>query len=101
MIKLIAVGKLKEQYLVNMVEDYKKRINKYHKLEIVEINDDGIEKEGIKILEKLSKKSSSSVIGNSLDKFIALFSSVNVEVKHDNAVTALLSVCLKYNTKKA
>ena len=53
MIKLIAVGKLKEQYLVNMVEDYKKRINKYHKLEIVEINDDGIEKEGIKILEKL------------------------------------------------
>ena len=36
MIKLIAVGKLKEQYLVNMVEDYKKRINKYHKLEIVE-----------------------------------------------------------------
>ena len=29
MIKLIAVGKLKEQYLVNMVEDYKKRINKY------------------------------------------------------------------------
>ena len=33
MIKLIVVGKLKEQYLVNMVEDYKKRINKYHKLE--------------------------------------------------------------------
>ena len=57
MIKLIVVGKLKEQYLVNMVEDYKKRINKYHKLEIVEINDDGIEKEGSKILEKLSKKS--------------------------------------------
>ena len=56
MIKLIVVGKLKEQYLVNMVEDYKKRINKYHKLEIVEINDDGIEKEGTKILEKLSKK---------------------------------------------
>lgn len=57
MIKLIVIGKLKEQYLVNMVEDYKKRINKYHKLEIVEINDDGIEKEGSKILEKLSKKS--------------------------------------------
>ena len=33
MIKLIVVGKLKEQYLVNMVEDYKKRINKdYRKL---------------------------------------------------------------------
>ena len=57
MIKLIVVGKLKEQYLVNMVEYYNKRIKKYHKLEIVEINDDGIEKEGSKILEKLSKKS--------------------------------------------
>ncbi len=26
MIKLIVVGKLKEQYLVNMVEDYKKEL---------------------------------------------------------------------------
>ena len=29
MIKLIVVGKLKEQYLVNMVEDYKKMLNGY------------------------------------------------------------------------
>ena len=34
MIRLIVVGKIKEQYLVNMIEDYFKRINKYHKLKL-------------------------------------------------------------------
>ena len=32
MIRIICVGKLKENYMVNMVEDYLKRINKYHKI---------------------------------------------------------------------
>ena len=39
MIRIICVGKIKEDYLVKMIEDYSKRINKYHKLEIVEIID--------------------------------------------------------------
>lgn len=40
MIKILCVGKLKEDYLVNLVNDYKKRINKYIKLEIIELKDD-------------------------------------------------------------
>ena len=39
MIKIICVGKLKEKYLKDMVNDYLERINKYHKLEIIEVND--------------------------------------------------------------
>ena len=39
MIKLICVRKIKEKYLMDMVLDYNKRINKYHKLEIIEVND--------------------------------------------------------------
>ena len=35
MIKIICVGKLKEKYLIDLVNDYKNRINKYHKLEII------------------------------------------------------------------
>ena len=35
MIKLLCVGKLKEQYLIDFVNDYKKRISKYHKIEII------------------------------------------------------------------
>ncbi len=52
MIKILCVGKIKEKYLVELIADYKKRINKYHPLEIIEVNDVGsLEKEG-KLLEK-------------------------------------------------
>ena len=39
MIKIICVGKVKEQYLNEAILDYKKRISKYTKLEIIEVND--------------------------------------------------------------
>ena len=46
MIKLLCVGKLKEQYLIDFVNDYKKRISKYHKIEIIELKDfDTLDKE--------------------------------------------------------
>jgi len=55
MIRIIAVGKIKENYLVNMIEDYLKRVNKYHKVEIIEIPDDNPKSEGNKILLKIEK----------------------------------------------
>ena len=39
MIKIICVGKLKENYLKEAVEEYSKRISKYTKLNLIEIND--------------------------------------------------------------
>jgi 23S rRNA (pseudouridine1915-N3)-methyltransferase len=39
MIKIICHGKIKEDYLNKLIEDYKKRISKYHKLEIIELKD--------------------------------------------------------------
>ncbi|MCI8346407.1 MAG: 23S rRNA (pseudouridine(1915)-N(3))-methyltransferase RlmH [Bacilli bacterium] len=39
MIKIICVGKLKEGYLKEAIEEYKKRISKYTKLEIIEVKD--------------------------------------------------------------
>lgn len=57
MIKIIVVGKIKEDYLKNMIDDYKKRINKYHKLEIIEVKDeDNLEKEKNNILKVLDKR---------------------------------------------
>ena len=50
MIKLICVGKIKEKYLTDGVNDYFKRINKYHKFEIIEVNDSNMKDEAIKIL---------------------------------------------------
>ena len=40
MIKIIAVGKLKEKYLIDALNEYKKRITKYTKINIIEIPDE-------------------------------------------------------------
>ena len=49
MIKIICVGKLKEKYLIDLVNDYVKRVNKYHKLEIIEVKDNNIKEEALEI----------------------------------------------------
>ena len=63
MIKIITVGQLKEKYLKDAVEEYKKRLSKYTNLEIIEIKDEGlveekkaIELEGEKINKYLDNK---------------------------------------------
>ena len=55
MIKIIAVGSLKEKYLKSMVEDYYKKITKYHKIELIEVKDSNITKEKDEILKKINK----------------------------------------------
>lgn len=42
MIKIVCVGKLKEKYLKDASLEYIKRISKYTKLEIIELEDEGI-----------------------------------------------------------
>ena len=39
MIKIICIGKIKEQYLKDAINEYLKRISKYTKLEIIELPD--------------------------------------------------------------
>ena len=39
MIKILCVGKIKKDYLEKLIDDYKKRIGKYIKIEIVELKD--------------------------------------------------------------
>ncbi len=51
MIKIICIGKLKENYLKELINDYQKRINKYHKLEIIELKDSNILEEKKEILK--------------------------------------------------
>lgn len=73
--KIICVGKIKEKFFVDAINEYSKRISKYTKLEIIEVSDEAnesiaLKKEGEKILSKI--KDSDYVItleidGNSLD----------------------------------
>ena len=51
MIKIICVGKVKEQYLKDAIKEYQKRISRYVKLEIIEVADIDSDNVG-KILEK-------------------------------------------------
>lgn len=57
MIKIICLGKIKEKYLSDLINDYVKRINKYHKLEIIELKDSNDRKiEEQAIFSHLQKK---------------------------------------------
>ena len=52
MIRIIAPGKIKESYLTDLINDYSKRIAKYHKIEIIELKDnEDIKKETMEILK--------------------------------------------------
>lgn len=62
MIKIICVGKLKEKYFIDAIKEYKKRLFKYTKLEIIELPDYNYDKEktiyeeGKNILSKINDK---------------------------------------------
>lgn len=60
MIKIICVGKIKENYLKEAIKEYEKRISKYSKLEIIELEDESngniLEKEKNKIMNKIQDK---------------------------------------------
>jgi len=57
MINIICIGKIKEDYLNQLISDYKSRINKYHKLNIIELKDnEDIEKETKEFLKYFNPK---------------------------------------------
>ena len=57
MIKIICMGKIKEDYLTKLIEDYKKRIARYHKIEIIELNDSNdLQKESVDILKHINSQ---------------------------------------------
>jgi 23S rRNA (pseudouridine1915-N3)-methyltransferase len=46
------MGKIKEDYLNKLIDDYKKRISRYHKIEVIELNDSNdLQKESVDILK--------------------------------------------------
>ena len=56
MIKIVCVGKIKEKYLIELINDYLNRINKYHKINIIELKDNDIKSESNEILNTLNTK---------------------------------------------
>lgn len=63
MIRILAVGKIKEQYLVDGINEYLKRMQAFDKVTITEVKEvniktpqENIQKEGINLLEQISDK---------------------------------------------
>lgn len=56
MIRIVCVGKIKENYLAEMIRDYLLRINKYHRTEIVEVKDSNPETEASLIIKQIPKQ---------------------------------------------
>ena len=56
MIKIICIGKIKEKFYVDAIEEYRKRLSKYTKLEIIELHDSTITKEKELILKNINLK---------------------------------------------
>ncbi len=96
MIKLICVGKIKDKNLSSLIDDYIKKINHYHKLEVIEVKDepindneksvlnieadrvlDKIDKDEYVILMDLHGKSIDSVsLANKIDKLFVSYSKI-------------------------
>ncbi len=67
-VKIICVGKLKEKYLIDAVNEYSKRLSKYGKVEVLELSETKlvedkdsyikqvVDDESNRIIEKLDKK---------------------------------------------
>ena len=56
MIKIICVGKVKEKYLQEAISDYMKRISKYHKVDIIILEDSNMAEEKTRILKHIDSK---------------------------------------------
>jgi 23S rRNA (pseudouridine1915-N3)-methyltransferase len=62
MIKIICVGKIKEKFFKEAIEEYKKRLSKYTKLNIIEVEDINLNN------EELIKQKESELILKHIDK---------------------------------
>jgi 23S rRNA (pseudouridine1915-N3)-methyltransferase len=86
-IKIIAVGKVKERYITEGINEYLKRLSAFCKVEVVELKDEGMEKEAKKIIDRIDSK------GYLLDALGEEFSSEgfsNLLKKEDGALTLVI-----------
>lgn len=99
MIKIICIGKLKEKYLKEAIEEYQKRLQKYTKLKIIELEDEKddninicLQKEQEKIVKHLKPKDNIVILdikGQELDsKDFSTF--INNELSYNNNIVFII-----------
>lgn len=68
-IKLLCIGKIKEKSLKELINEYSKRLSKYSKLEIIELDDEKIPQNSSTSIEEQIKKNESNKIIEKLKKY--------------------------------
>ena len=64
-IQVICIGKIKEKYLKDAIDEYSKRLSKYCKLEILELPDEKIpDKLSEKLIDEIKEKECSNIINH-------------------------------------
>ena len=68
-IKLLCIGKIKEKSLKELINEYIKRLSKYTKLEIIELEDEKIPQNSSTLQEEQIKRIESNKIIDKLNKY--------------------------------
>ena len=89
MIKIICVGKIKEAFYRDAIDEYLKRMSKYHKVEVIEVADSNIKAEKELILKKIERRDyivTLEILGNQV-------SSLEFSKLIDNTLINYSSIC--------
>ena len=100
MIRIVCLGKIKETYLKEGIEDYLKRVTKYHKIEIIELKDDeNILKEETEIIKYIDnhnfnvamdidgKKIDSVELSKMIDRKLMEYSNITIFIGSSNGLS--------------
>lgn len=98
MIKILCVGKIKEKYLREAISDYMKRVSKYHKISVVELEDSNMAEESVKILKNIDgrdyvitleidgKQMTSVELADKIDKVFLINSNITFVIGGSNGL---------------
>lgn len=98
MIKVICVGKIKEKYLIDGINEYLKRLSRYTKINIIEVPDENydinktLEKEKNSILKYISEKDyivTMEIEGNSVSS-MEFASKLNEIFNHNSDISFII-----------
>ena len=109
MIEIICIGKIKENYLKELINDYEKRISKYLKLTIKELPDStniideeekilkNIDNKSYKILLDIEGKKLDSIeLSKLIDKTFIAYSKITFVIGGSNGVTEKIKSIVNY-----
>lgn len=96
-INIVAVGKIKEKYLVDGIKEYSKRLSRFCELNIIEVSDIDNEKalriEGKSILDRLSKNSYNIglvIKGNELSSIELADKIIDITNYHNSSINFII-----------